>query len=422
LTNLKDMKNTKLLKSAKIIQPSSSFHLQSKDILITNGIITHIEDNISAKTDYELIEHENLHVSAGWIDLKANLREPGEEWKETLESGSKAAQFGGFTHVIVSPATQQPIDSSNRVEFIVNKAVKLPITISPLGTLSDKHEGNELSEMYEMSLAGALAFTDDKSDVNTGLMSKALLYSKNINKLIISFPEDKFLSNNGQMNEGETSTKMGLKGIPSLSEELRISRDLSLANYNNSPIHFSCISSAKSVELIKQAKQNGIQVTCDIAAHQLFFTDEATKEFDSNYKVLPPFRAQTDIEALITGLKDGTIDAICSDHTPHDIESKQLEFDLADFGIIGLETAFASAHSILKDKLPLETIIEKLTNAPRTILGVDIPKIEIGEKAELTYFNPSDKWTFKKTDIKSKSKNTPFLGTEFTGKALGVIC
>jgi dihydroorotase len=215
---------------------------------------------------------------------------------------------------------------------------------------------------------------------------------------------------------------MGLKGIPSLSEELRISRDLSLANYNNSPIHFSCISSAKSVELIKQAKQNGIQVTCDIAAHQLCFTDESTKEFDSNYKVLPPFRAQTDIEALISGLKDGTIDAICSDHTPHDIESKQLEFDLADFGIIGLETAFASANSILKDKLPLETIIEKLTNAPRAILGIAYSSIEIGKKAELTFFNPTKKWTFEKKDIKSKSKNTPFVGTEFTGKALGVIC
>lgn len=422
MTNLKDMKNTKLLKSAKIIQPTSSFHLQSKDILITDGIITHIEDNISAKPEYEVIENENLHVSAGWIDIKANLREPGEEWKETLESGSKAAQFGGFTRVIVSPATQQPIDSKNRVEYIVNKAAHLPIHISPLGTLSDKHEGNELSEMYEMSQAGALAFTDDKSDVNTGLMSKALLYSKNINKLIISFPNDKLLSKNGQMHEGETSTKMGLKGIPSLSEELRISRDLSLANYHNSPIHFSCISSAKSVELIKQAKENGIKVTCDIAAHQLFFTDEATKEFDSNYKVLPPFRSQTDNDALIDGLKDGTIDAICSDHTPHDIECKQLEFDLADFGIIGLETAFASAHSMLKDKLSLDKLIEKFTVTPRTILGLENPSIEIGEKAELTFFSTSETWTFDKKDIKSKSKNTPFVGTEFTGKALGVIC
>ncbi|MDB4088184.1 dihydroorotase [Flavobacteriales bacterium] len=416
------MKNTKLLKSAKIIQPSSSFHLQSKDILITDGIITQIEDNIPAKPEYETIEHDNLHVSAGWIDIKANLREPGEEWKETLESGSKAAKFGGFTQVIVSPATQQPIDSSNRVEFIVNKSSKLPITISPLGTLSDKHEGNELSEMYEMSQAGALAFTDDKSDVNTGLMSKALLYSKNINKLIISFPNDKYLSNKGQMHEGEISTKMGLKGIPTLSEELRISRDLSLANYNNSPIHFSCISSAKSVELIKQAKQNGTKVTCDIAAHQLFFTDESTKEFDSNYKVLPPFRTQSDIEALISGLKEGTIDAICSDHTPHDIESKELEFDLADFGIIGLETAFASANSILKDKLSLEAIIDKMTVTPREILGISLPAIKEGHKAELTYFNPFEKWTFEKKDIKSKSKNTPFIGTEFTGKALGVIC
>lgn len=416
------MRNAKLLKSATIIQPASSFHLQSKDILIIDGIIEKIEDSIAVESDFEVIAHPNLHVSAGWIDCKANLREPGEEWKETLASGAKAAEFGGFTRVIVSPATKQPIDSSNRVDYILNKSKDLAVEILPMGTLSHEHKGMELSEMYEMSQAGAIAFTDDKHEVNTGLMAKSLLYAKNINKLIISFPNDTSLSKSGHMHEGETSTKMGLRGIPSLSEELRIKRDLALAEYQNAPIHFATISCKESVELIRDAKKKGTKVTCDIAAHQLSFTDESANEYDSNHKVLPPFREQTDIEALINGLNDGTIDAISSDHTPHDIEDKKLEFDLAQFGIIGLETAFASLISATKEKLELTQLIEKLTSGPAKIFGLINPEIKVGEKANLSLFNPDCKWIFEKEDIKSKSKNTPFVGTEFTGKALGIIC
>ena len=416
------MNHIKLLKSATLIQPSSPFHLKIKDILIIDGIIDKIEDSIPEESDFEIIEHENLHVSMGWIDCKANLREPGEEWKETLASGAKAAEFGGFTQVLVSPSTQQPLDSSNRIEYIINKSKGLPVSIIPMGTLSHEHKGEELSEMYEMSQAGAIAFTDDKSEVNTGLMSKSLLYAKNINKLIVSYPNDSSLSKSGQMHEGETSTKMGVKGIPSLSEELKISRDLALADYHDSTIHFSTISSAKSVDLIREAKKKGLKVTCDIAAHQLSFTDESAREYDSNYKVLPPFREQKDIDSLIKGLIDGTIDAICSDHTPHDIEDKKLEFDLAQFGIIGLETAFASIQSATKGKLELETLISKLTEGPRKVFGLTIGEIKVGNEANLTLFNPETKWTFEKSDIKSKSKNTPFIGTEFTGKVLGIIC
>lgn len=416
------MRNAKLLKSATIIQPSSPFHLQSKDILIIDGIIEKIEDNIAVDNEMEVIEHENLHVSAGWIDCKANLREPGEEWKETLASGAKAAKFGGFTKVIVSPGTKQPIDSANRIDYILNKSKGLPVEILPMGTLSHEHKGEELSEMYEMSQAGAVAFTDDKHEVNTGLMSKSLLYAKNINKLIISFPNDNSLSKSGQLHEGKVSTKMGLRGIPSLSEELRIKRDLTLAEYHNTRIHFATISSSESVELIREAKKKGVKVTCDIAAHQLSFTDEAAMEYDSNFKVLPPFREQKDFDALIEGLKDGTIDAICSDHTPHDIEDKKLEFDLAKFGVIGLETAFASVHSATKGKLELETLIEKLTAGPSLIFGLTQSEIKVGKTANMTLFNPEKEWTFEKKDICSKSKNSPFVGTTFTGKALGIVC
>jgi len=253
-------------------------------------------------------------------------------------------------------------------------------------------------------------------------MSKALLYAKNIDKLIVSFPNDNSLSKSGQINEGETSTRMGLKGIPSLSETLRIERDLALAEYHNSPIHFSCISSGKTVELIRIAKKKGMKVTCDVAAHQLFFTDKDARSFDSHFKVLPPFRAQSDIDSLIEGLNDGTIDAICSDHTPHDIEDKKLEFNLAEFGIIGLETAFASLVTVTSGKLSLETIINKFTTGPKAIFGLTQNEIKVGKKANLTLFDPERKWTFEKSDIRSKSKNTPFVGTQFTGKALGIIC
>jgi len=207
-----------------------------------------------------------------------------------------------------------------------------------------------------------------------------------------------------------------------LSETLRIERDLALAEYHDCPIHFSCISAEKSVELIRAAKYKGIRVTCDIAAHQLFFEDKDASGFDSNYKVLPPFREQKDITALIQGLKDGTVDAICSDHTPHDIEDKKLEFDLAEFGIIGLETAFASVNSVLQEKLDISEIIEKFTSGPSNIFGLKIGEIKEGEKANLTLFDPSLQWIFDKSCILSKSKNTPFIGTEFTGKTLGVIC
>lgn len=416
------MKTNQHLKSAKIICPSSPFHGQVKDILITDGRIEKLADSIESTQNHETISFPNLHVSLGWIDCKSNLREPGEEWKETLESGAKAGAAGGFTQLIISASTKQPLDSKNRIEFVKNVAKKLPISISSMGTLSHELKGEELSEMYEMSKAGAVAFSDDKQEVSTGLMSKALLYSKNINKLIVSFANDNSLSKRGQIHEGKNSTRMGVKGIPSLSETLRIERDLALAEYHDCPIHFSCISAEKSVELIRAAKYKGIRVTCDIAAHQLFFEDKDASGFDSNYKVLPPFREQKDITALIQGLKDGTVDAICSDHTPHDIEDKKLEFDLAEFGIIGLETAFASANSILQEKLDISEIIEKFTSGPSKIFGLKIGEIKEGEKANLTLFDPSLQWIFDKSCILSKSKNTPFIGTEFTGKTLGVIC
>jgi dihydroorotase len=410
-----------LIKSAKLIDKSSEFHNKTVDVLVESGLIKNISKTPLTDNADKIIEGKNLHLSIGWFDLKANFREPGEEWKETIHTGALAAKKGGFTSVGVMPTTTNPTDNRASIEFIKNRSLNLGVNVLPYGAISKDLKGENLAEIFDMNDGGAIAFTDNKEHLNTGLTSRALLYSKSNNLLITSFPYEKSISKNGQMHEGVASTKLGLKPIPNLAEELQIQRDLSLVEYHNTSIHFSTISTKEGVELIREAKQKGLQVTCDIAAHQLSFKDEDLVTYDTNFKVLPPFRGQDDIDALIEGLEDGTIDAICSDHTPHDIESKKLEFEHADFGIIGLETAFGALNTVLNNKVELETIIEKLTINPRNIVKLNIPQIKVGEKAELTIFDPSLKWTFTEKDIKSKSKNTPFIGTEFIGKPIATI-
>ncbi|MBN4062432.1 amidohydrolase family protein, partial [Bacteroidales bacterium AH-315-I05] len=291
----------------------------------------------------------------------------------------------------------------------------------PIGTLSKGMKGTDLSEMYDMHLAGAVAFSDDKQSIaNPELLKRTLLYAKGFGGLVMSFPNDKNIALNGNVNEEKTATMLGLKGIPALAEELAISRDLFLAEYTNAPIHFSTVSTAKSVELIRQAKKKGLNVTAEVTAHHLLLDDSALLEFDSNCKVMPPLRTKNDIKALIKGLKDGTIDAICSDHCPEDEESKKREFEHATFGIIGLETAFAVAMTALSKMLSLEEIIQKMAIRPREILRIKTPVIKEGETANLTLFNPTVVWTPTEKDIRSKSRNTPFIGTKLTGKALGI--
>jgi dihydroorotase len=409
-----------LIKNVTIISKGSALNGKKKDILIVNGIIEKIEDAITDAAD-ETIQGENLHVSTGWFDMTASFCDPGYEHKETIESGINAAMAGGFTGVGLLPETSPVVSGKSQVEYIRRKSENKSVEIVPYGSLSVNFDGENLSEFYDMYLAGARAFTDGFRPVNSELLSRALMYSKNSGGLIMVFPNDKALSKGGQMHEGIESTKLGMKGIPAIAEELQVNRDIQLAEFNQSNLHFLNVSTKESVEAIRKAKKAGTKITAQVAATNLLLDDTSLKDFDTNYKVLPVLRSKEHIEALIDGLADGTIDCIASSHVPQDIESKDLEFEHAEFGMIGLETAFAAARTATQKKIKLEDLIEKFTTQPRKLLGLQNPEIKKGEKVNLTIFNPDEKWTFTAKDIKSKSKNTPFVGRELVGRVVRVV-
>jgi dihydroorotase len=403
-----------LITSATIIDPNSPFHQKTADILIEDGIITKIAQTI--KSDVEVFDAKGKYVSPGFFDLNCNIGELGLETKEDLQTGTQAAAAGGFTGLALMPNSHPAVHSKSEVEYLVNKAKGNLVDVYPLGAISQKREGKDLAEMYDMYQSGAKAFTDGNRPVqDAGLMERALLYAQGFGALILSYPEDTAIAGKAKVHEGVVSTMLGMKGIPSLAEELMIARDLYLAEYTGSAIHFSTISTKRSVELIREAKSKGLNVTCDVAAHHLVLTDEALMGFDSQYKVKPPLRTQTDVDALIAGLNDGTIDVIVSQHTPHEVEFKDVEFEIAEYGIIALQTAFPLA---LKAGLSLETIIEKLAVNPRLILKVSVPLIVEGQKANLVVLDTLTEWHFTKQTNLSKSYNSPFIGQNLKGKVL----
>jgi dihydroorotase len=406
-----------LIKSATVIDPNSSFHQKVVDILVEDGYITLIAPKVNAKA--EVIDGTGMFVSPGFFDLNCNIGELGLETKEDLQSGTKAAAAGGFTGVALMPNTQPPVHSKAEVEYLLNRAKNNLVDVYPLGAISHKRDGKDMAEMYDMFLSGAKAFTDGNRPVqDAGLMERSLLYTKGFGALIMSYPEDTAIAGKAKVHEGEMSTLLGMKGIPSLAEELMIARDLYLAEYTESKIHFSTISTTRSVELIREAKKKGLKVTCDVAAHHLLLTDEALAGFDSQYKVKPPLRTQTDVDALVAGLKDGTIDAIVSQHTPHEIEFKDVEFEVAEFGIIALQTAFSTA---LKAGLDLNLIVQKMAVKPREILNVEASIIIEGKKANLALLDPNEEWQYTKQNNQSKSQNSPFIGQNLKGKVV-LVC
>ena len=415
------MKKKIIIKNVKIIDPNSSNNNQSKDILINNGMIEKIGNKIQDESA-TIIQHKGLHVCPGLFDMNVDFGEPGYEHKETLISGCNAAQHGGFTGIGLVPNCTPERDNNSAIEFSINKTEDHLVDVFPMGTVTKGRNGEELAEMYDMKQSGAIAFYDGKKPIkNTGVLSRALLYSNNFNGLLFSFPYDQSISSNGQMNEGVESTKLGMEGLPSLSEEIQISRDLYLAAYNNAKIHFSTISCCSSVPMIMEAKANQLKVSAGVAIHNLILTDKKTEDFDSNYKVMPPLRTEEDNKTLIEGLKAGIIDVITSDHTPQDPESKIVEFGSAEFGIIGTQTAFPLAVTHLKKTLGLESIVTKMSINPRTILQLEVPIIEKGFKANLTLFNPSEKWTFTKDNNQSISNNSPFFDMDLNCKVIGTI-
>ena len=409
-----------LISSAQLILPGHSEHGNVVDILIEKGQISRIAKTIDEKPDnIQVIDGKGAVVSAGFFDLHANFGEPGLETKEDIQTGSAAAAAGGYTGVAVYPNTNPPLHSRSQVALVTNAAKGNLVDVYPVGTISKKREGNELAELYDMQQAGAIAFSDgDHAVQQAGLMGRALLYAKGFGGLIISFPEDESLAGGHQMNEGEVSTYLGMKGKPNLAESLMVSRDLFLAEYNEARVHFTCISTAESVELIQQAKAKGVQVSCDVAAHNLVYTDEEVKGFDSQYKVNPPLRTQKDIDALLAGLKAGTIDAVVSQHTPQEVEFKRVEFHIAKDGIIGLQTTLPF---LVQAGFSAEEIVQYLAVQPRQVVGQAVPSLTEGSEANLVLFDMNEKWVLDVQSNQSKSANSPVFGQELTGKVKLVI-
>ncbi|WP_299896008.1 dihydroorotase [uncultured Aquimarina sp.] len=406
-----------LLKAATVIDPSSPFHNQTVDILIENGIIKDIDALLEVSEDVEEIKLHNLHVSKGWFDSSVSYGEPGYEERETIENGLFVAAKSGFTGIALNPNTLPITDTSASVGFLKGKSLQNAVSLYPIGALTVKSEGVDLAELYDMQQAGAIAFGDYKKAIqNPNLLKIALLYAQNFDGLVLSYPQDNSIAGKGMVHEEEQSTLLGLKGIPALAEELQISRDLFLLEYTGGKLHIPTISTAKSVQLIREAKAKGLQVTCSVSVHHLYLTDQELSSFDTNYKVLPPLRTQKDIEALLEGIKDGTIDMVTSDHQPIDIEHKKVEFDNAKYGTIGLESTFGILNSILS----LEQTINVLTSG-RDVFKVENISIDKGNKANLSLFNPKGTTTFSLDHVFSTSKNSAFMGKEITGNVYGVI-
>ncbi|MCC8410067.1 dihydroorotase [Mucilaginibacter sp. UR6-1] len=404
-----------LIKSALVLYPESAFYKKTVDVLVADGIIKQIAETITDDSA-EVIDVNGAVIAPGFFDLNCKIGEPGLETKEDIGTGTAAAAAGGFTALALMPATQPPVHSKTEVEYLINRAKGNLVDIYPLGTISHKREGKDLAEMYDMYRSGAKAFTDATRPVqDAGLMERAMLYAHGFGAKVFSYPEDAAIAGKAKVNEGHISTLLGMKGIPPLAEELMIARDIYLAEYTDSGIHFSTISAGSSVKLIREAKAKGLNVTCDVAAHHLVLTDEVLLGFDSLYKVKPPLRTQKDVDALLEGLADGTIDAIVSQHTPHEIEFKDVEFEIAEFGIIGLQTALPLA---VKAGLTAEAIVDKLAINPRKVLSVELPAFAEGEAANFVIFDTEAEWEYTRDNNYSKSANSPFIGQTLKGKVL----
>jgi dihydroorotase len=412
-----------ILKNANVIHPLEKFDEKGVSVLLIDGRIKSIGKKLTKVDDAKEIDLSGKIIVPGFFDMHVHLREPGREDEETVISGCNSAANGGFTGVACMPNTEPAIDSAEVVKFIKDQAKNHLVDVHPVGAASLGRKGEVISPMAELSEAGAVAFSDDGVAIkNSAVLRRALEYSSMYNVPIIEHCEDESLAD-GAMNEGTISTMLGLPGLPSVSEDLIVSRDILMSEYTGGRIHIAHISTKNSVELVRQAKKKGIKVTAEVTPHHFTLIDEAVTTYDTNFKMNPPLRTNEDLKAIIEGLKDGTIDCIASDHAPHAIEEKEMEFQFAPNGIVGLETQIGLTFTELYHKkiLSLNQIIEKFAYNPRKILNLPIPKFDEGETANFTILDPDFVWTVDISGFKSKSKNSPFAKKLLRGCAAGVI-
>lgn len=407
-----------LIQAAEILDPDSPFHQKQKNILIHDGRIAAIGDKNPAAD--QVIKAEGMKLSPGWFDLGTYIGDPGLEYKEDLDSGTRAAASGGFTEIAMLPNTVPSVQTKNEISYLVRGNDHRLVQVHPLASVTLNNKGEELTEMIDLHTAGAVGFTDGLKPIwHTDIFLKSLQYLQKFDGVLIDHPEDYWLNLFGQMHEGVNSTRLGLKGMPRIAEEIVIGKNLELLQYAGGRLHFARVSTPRSLELIRMAKKKH-RVTCDVTVYQPLLDDNLLSDFDTNYKVNPPLRERTDNDAIIKALRDGTVDVLTSGHMPQDEESKNLEFDRAEFGIISLQTFCANLVALSK-LVDWAVLIQKVTSGPRKVLGLENPRIEEGAVANLTLIDPGLKWTLNDESNYSKSKNSPWYGKTLTGKVVAVF-
>ncbi len=411
------------IKGGTIIDPANGIE-QAGDIHIREGLIADVCLNGSRETDEEVIDAAGLWVLPGLIDMHVHLREPGFEYKEDITSGSRAAAAGGITTVVCMPNTNPVNDNPSVTRYIVEKARhKALIRVLPAGAITRGLQGTELSEMGLMKAAGIVAVTDDgKTVADAGIMRRGMEYAATFELPVISHCQDKSLGASGVMNEGSLSSRLGLAGIPSLAEDVVISRDTLLARYTGLPIHITHVSTSTGLEIIRQAKDSGVRVSCDVTPHHLLLTEERVRGYDTNAKMYPPLRREEDRLALIEGIRSGIVDCIATDHAPHARDEKDLDFDLAPFGVIGLQTLLPAIYRLHREyDISFSRLLTCVTINPARILGIEGGSLSPGVRADITLFDPAASWVFTRESVLSKSENSPFLGSEMHGRVVLTI-
>ncbi|MCF7803180.1 MAG: dihydroorotase [Candidatus Marinimicrobia bacterium] len=423
MLNTKQLTGKLLLKDGQVYLPNSS-KIEKRDLLLENGILKGMEKSIEVSDGMEVMDCSDRIISPGFTDIHVHFREPGQENKETLKSGTEAAVAGGFTTVCCMPNTEPPIDTQESVRFIRQRQEELLAEIYPVAAATKGRKGKELTEYGEIAAAGAVGFSDDGAPIATGqVMRKALEYAKIVDKPVIQHAEDLSLKADGLMHESKVSTALGLPGAPAISETTMVYRDIQIAEYVGARLHIQHVSTAGAVELIRAAKERGVKVTAEVTPHHLMLTDEAVRTFDTSTKVNPPLRSRKDVDALRKGVADGTIDAIATDHAPHAIEEKEQTFDLAPPGMIGLESALGVVVKALVDSkiTDLQTVLERLVVSPRQVMQLPLDFYTLDNSANLTILNPEEEWVFRREHVHSRSANSPFYGSQLEGRVKAVI-